>query len=68
MCSCMVCEVCLERLHTKHNLRRQVHNLKMQLRVEYRPQMAKYVRSQINTLKAEYAKLGGEALGLVVPL
>lgn len=57
MCSCMVCEVCLERLHKKHDLRRQVNDLKRQIRVEYRPEIAAYVRKQAASLQRMYEAL-----------
>ena len=60
-CKCgpeVVCEECAHRahvqaLHQRHEARRKIAMLKAQLRVEYRPDMAKSVRAKILYLQAQ---------------
>ena len=51
---CGVCEVCMERLHKKHELRREINKLALRLKIEYRPELAKNVRSKRNELLKQY--------------
>lgn len=60
-CTCnpeVTCEECAHRariqaIHQRHEVRRKVANLKLQLRTEYRPEVAKTVRAKILFLQAQ---------------
>lgn len=60
-CTCspeVKCEECAHRarihaLHQRHEVRRKVATLKLQLRTEYRPEMAKSIRAKILFIQAQ---------------